>query len=102
MTNLDLRPDCARCDALCCVLLAFDASDAFAFSKPACAPCRNLADDNRCRVHSTLAEQGFSGCVAFDCQGAGRRITRKAASMAGNRAGSSRHERPLNTWPVMR
>ena len=75
MTDLDLRPDCTRCDALCCVLLAFDASDAFAFSKPACAPCRNLAVDNTCTVHATLAEQGFSGCVAFDCQGAGQRIT---------------------------
>jgi hypothetical protein len=75
MTNLDLRPDCARCDALCCVLLAFDASDAFAFSKPACAPCRNLAADNTCKVHATLTDQGFSGCVAFDCQGAGQRIT---------------------------
>ena len=75
MTNLDLRPDCARCDALCCVLLAFDASDAFAFSKPACAPCRNLAADNTCKVHASLADEGFSGCVAFDCQGAGQRIT---------------------------
>ena len=75
MTNLDLRPDCARCDALCCVLLAFDASDAFAFSKPACAPCRNLAADNTCKVHASLADEGLSGCVAFDCQGAGQRIT---------------------------
>jgi hypothetical protein len=75
MTDPDLRPDCTRCDALCCVLLAFDASDAFAFSKPACAPCRNLAPDNTCKVHATLADQGFSGCAAFDCQGAGQRIT---------------------------
>ena len=75
MTDLDLRPDCTRCDALCCVLLAFDASDAFAFSKPACAPCRNLAPDNTCTVHATLAEQGFSGCATFDCLGAGQRIT---------------------------
>ena len=75
MTDPDLRPDCARCDALCCVLLAFDASDAFAFSKPACAPCRNLIPDNTCKVHATLAQQGFSGCAAFDCQGAGQRVT---------------------------
>lgn len=71
----DLSPDCARCDALCCVLLAFDASAAFVHDKPACAPCRHLAQDNHCRIHADLAAQGFRGCVAFDCHGAGQRIT---------------------------
>lgn len=71
----DLTPDCARCDALCCVLLAFDASDAFAFDKPACTACRHLAQDNACRIHADLGQQGFRGCVLFDCHGAGQRIT---------------------------
>lgn len=71
----DLTPDCARCDALCCVLLAFDASTAFGHDKPACAACHHLAADNACRIHADLAGQGFAGCVAFDCHGAGQRIT---------------------------
>ena len=75
MTELELRPDCARCDALCCVVLAFDASSAFAFSKPACVPCRNLSADNTCTVHEGLAEQGFRGCAVYDCNGAGQRLT---------------------------
>jgi hypothetical protein len=75
MTDIDLRPDCSRCDALCCVLLAFDASPAFAFDKPACAPCRNLAPDNRCTIHAKLADLGFGGCSIYDCQGAGQRVT---------------------------
>ena len=71
----DLSPDCARCDALCCVLLAFDASAAFGFDKPACTACRHLAPDNACTIHPDLTAQGFRGCVLFDCHGAGQRIT---------------------------
>lgn len=70
-----LTPDCSTCAALCCVLLAFDASTAFADDKPACAPCRHLATDNRCRIHADLSGQGFAGCVAYTCHGAGQRIT---------------------------
>lgn len=77
MTLPDLTPDCQSCDALCCVLLAFDASPAFAFDKPACAPCRHLAADNLCRIHSGLREQGFAGCVAFNCHGAGQIVTQR-------------------------
>ena len=70
----DLTPDCRNCDALCCVLLAFDRSQAFAFDKPAFAPCRYLAL-NRCTIHADLAARGFPGCIAFNCHGAGQRIT---------------------------
>lgn len=70
-----LSSDCSHCDALCCVLLAFDASDAFAFDKPACAPCRHLTKDNACNIHADLAGQGFKGCAAYSCHGAGQRIT---------------------------
>ncbi|MBC7739561.1 MAG: hypothetical protein H7245_20665 [Candidatus Saccharibacteria bacterium] len=70
----DLTPDCRNCDALCCVLLAFDRSRAFAFDKPAFDPCRNLAL-NRCTIHTDLAARGFPGCIAFNCHGAGQYIT---------------------------
>ena len=75
MTLPDLTPDCRRCDALCCVLLAFDASDTFGFDKAACAPCRHLTGDNLCRIHAGLQDQGFAGCVSFDCHGAGQIVT---------------------------
>ena len=48
---------------------------AFAFDKAAGQRCRNLAPDNRCTVHDRLAKAGFSGCVAYDCLGAGQRAT---------------------------
>jgi pentapeptide repeat protein len=70
-----LRPDCSRCFALCCVALRFDASADFAFDKPAGTPCRNLAADLRCSIHDSLRPRGFSGCVTYDCQGAGQRVS---------------------------
>ena len=73
--NSSLRADCARCAALCCVALAFDRGPAFAFDKAAGDPCRNLRPDDACAVHATRAGLGCAGCVAFDCLGAGQRVT---------------------------
>jgi hypothetical protein len=72
----DLRADCARCAALCCVLPGFTASADFAIDKPAGVPCPNLAADHRCSVHDRLRPLGFAGCVAYDCFGAGQRAVR--------------------------
>ena len=69
-----LRPDCARCAALCCIAPAFDRSAEFAYDKPACTPCRELGADDRCRIHARREQAGFAGCVIFDCQGAGQRV----------------------------
>jgi hypothetical protein len=71
-----LVADCARCAALCCVWSTFDASDDFAFSKPAGVACPNLRRDCRCAVHDELAIRGLGGCAAYDCHGAGPRATR--------------------------
>jgi len=74
MPRLELVADCDHCDALCCTHLAFDASLAFAFTKPAGVPCPNLRA-NRCSIHARLAARGFAGCAAYDCRGAGQRAT---------------------------
>ena len=73
----DLRPDCGACCGLCCVAPAFDAAQGFGFDKPAHAPCVNLQSDYRCAIHDKLAPSGFPGCMAFDCHGAGQRVTRQ-------------------------
>jgi uncharacterized protein YjbI with pentapeptide repeats len=70
----ELRADCGRCVALCCVASAFTASADFAISKPAGQPCPNLRTDFRCAIHDRLRPAGFSGCVAFDCFGAGQKV----------------------------
>lgn len=72
---LELSADCERCVALCCVASTFSRSGDFALDKPAGQACPNLAPDDRCGIHAQLRERGFPGCVAFDCFGAGQRVT---------------------------
>ncbi len=71
-----LRADCAGCAGLCCVAPAFDVSADFPIHKPAGEACVNLTSEYRCRIHRRLLPEGFRGCVAFDCFGAGQRTTR--------------------------
>lgn len=73
----ELSPDCASCFALCCVALPFSRGPAFAEDKAAGTPCRHLADDDRCRIHRTLAASGWGGCVAFECFGAGQHVSQR-------------------------
>ena len=73
--QLDLRSDCARCTGLCCVGLHLVRSADFAIDKPAGTPCPNLRESFGCGIHSRLRESGFPGCVAYDCLGAGQRVT---------------------------
>jgi hypothetical protein len=70
-----LRADCQRCAAVCCVALTLTRSADFAIDKPAGTPCPNLAPDHRCRIHARLRVTGFAGCTAYDCFGAGQRVT---------------------------
>lgn len=74
-TVLDLRADCTRCAALCCVGLPFQRSADFALDKPGGVPCVHLAGDLRCGIHADLRERGFAGCTVFDCFGAGQAVT---------------------------
>jgi hypothetical protein len=75
--SVSLVADCSRCAALCCVAFHFDKGDEFAYNKDADAPCLHLSARHSCTIHSMLEEQGFSGCVAFDCKGAGQRVTQE-------------------------
>ncbi|MGI9009520.1 MAG: pentapeptide repeat-containing protein [Streptosporangiaceae bacterium] len=73
----ELRADCTRCAALCCVVPAFAASADFAITKPAGTPCPNLGAGFRCSIHDRLRPAGFGGCAAFDCFGAGQALVQQ-------------------------
>ncbi len=77
LLDINFKPDCASCSALCCVAPAFDVEQGFAYNKEAHIPCVNLQEDFRCGVHKELASCGFSGCVIYDCYGAGQWVTQK-------------------------
>lgn len=96
MGNVELRADCARCAALCCIALAFDRSSLFAIDKPAGQPCPNLNGCGRCSIHADRAHQGYRGCIDFDCFGAGQRVTQQFFD------GLSWIDRPSLTVPMSR
>lgn len=79
-----LKADCSACVALCCVIPPFDAVQGFGFDKPAETPCQHLCADHRCGIHDNLLPRGFAGCVAFDCLGAGQRLTALAVQRFGS------------------
>jgi uncharacterized protein YjbI with pentapeptide repeats len=81
-----LRADCEKCFALCCVVPAFFASADFAIDKPAGQPCPNLQADFRCGIHADLRARGFRGCAAYDCFGAGQRVSQGEFAGSGWRA----------------
>lgn len=71
----ELTSDCSNCAALCCLGMSFQKGDDFAIDKASGTPCPNLGFDHRCKIHSTLKDDGFEGCIKFDCAGAGQRVT---------------------------
>ncbi len=70
-----LKADCDNCFGLCCVGLYFSATDGFPADKAAGQPCINLRPDFSCDVHSELLVRGLKGCLAFDCLGAGQKVS---------------------------
>lgn len=76
--RLGLTRDCARCFGLCCVGPSFKAAGGFPVDKPVGTPCLHLSPDFGCGIHADLAGRGFTGCVSYDCVGAGQRISQEA------------------------
>jgi len=89
-----LTPDCDSCAALCCVALAFDKGDMFAFDKPAGEACRHLQGP-RCGIHAGLEGAGQMGCVHYQCEGAGQRVVQEVFN------GESWQQRPELLAPML-
>lgn len=87
-----LEADCATCFGLCCVLLPFRREGGFGADKPGGRPCRNLGDDDRCRIHRDRVEMGWPACVRFDCRGAGQFVSQVTYAGRSWRAGSDPDE----------
>lgn len=72
-----LKIDCKKCSGLCCVALYCMKTDGFPENKAAGVPCKHLATDFRCDIHSALASKNMRGCLAYDCFGAGQKVTQE-------------------------
>lgn len=98
----DLRADCERCFALCCVAPAFSASADFAIDKDAGQPCPNLQADFRCAIHDRLRPQGFPGCAVFDCFGAGQKVAQHTFDGQDWRSAPRIAAQMFEVFPIMR
>ncbi len=78
--SINLTTDCSACVGLCCKAFQFEPGPDFAIHKPAGHGCPNLGSDFTCTIHADRVDQGFSGCLVFDCQGAGQRIVNEVYS----------------------
>ena len=70
-----LKIDCEKCSGLCCVALYCTKTDGFPANKEDGIPCKYLISDFRCNIHSELADKNMRGCLAYDCFGAGQKVT---------------------------
>lgn len=98
----DLTADCANCFALCCVGLAFTASQDFAIDKAPGTPCPNLAADDRCSIHTGLRGRGFNGCTVYDCFGAGQRLSNETFGGVSWREAPHSARQMFAALPVLR
>jgi uncharacterized protein YjbI with pentapeptide repeats len=98
----DLTADCANCFALCCVGLAFTASQDFAIDKSPGTPCPNLAADDRCSIHTGLRGRGFKGCTVYDCFGAGQRLSQETFGGVSWRTAPHTAPQMFAALPVLR
>jgi uncharacterized protein YjbI with pentapeptide repeats len=98
----DLQADCTNCFGLCCVALPFARSADFAVDKNAGQPCPNLRTDFRCGIHPRLREKGFPGCTAFDCFGAGQKVSQVTFGGTNWRQAPHSARRMFAVFPLMR
>ncbi|MCA0873836.1 hypothetical protein LCL97_23640 [Seohaeicola saemankumensis] len=97
-----LTGDCARCDGLCCMALAFDAGPKFGCDKAAGVACDHLRADSRCTIHDRLRGAGFSGCVDYDCLGAGQVVCATVLPGVSWRVGAAEKRRVMEAFRALR
>nr|WP_315020100.1 pentapeptide repeat-containing protein [uncultured Aminipila sp.] len=72
-----LSINCEECCGICCTALYYTKMDGFPEDKAAGKPCGNLRDDFKCSIHNNLVEYKLKGCMAYDCFGAGQKVTQE-------------------------
>lgn len=70
-----LKMDCAKCQGLCCIAYCFFKSDGFPENKLPEQACSHLMHTYQCDIHAQLATMNLHGCMAYDCFGAGQRVS---------------------------
>lgn len=101
MAYTDFVADCKNCFGLCCVALPYAKSADFAFNKEGGVPCPNLDSEFRCKTHQNLREEGFHGCVGYECFGAGQKVSQITFSGKSWRDYPKFAEDMFEVFPIM-
>ncbi|KMM62526.1 hypothetical protein ACH95_05885 [Bacillus glycinifermentans] len=97
----EVRADCMNCFGLCCVALPYAKSADFAFDKDGGTPCRHLQSNFRCAIHEDLRNKGFRGCTAYDCFGAGQKVSQVTYEGKDWRNNPELAKEMFDVFPVM-
>ncbi|MCM3713474.1 pentapeptide repeat-containing protein [Alkalihalobacillus oceani] len=71
----ELQSNCSDCFGLCCVALPYMKSNDFPYNKDGGQPCQHLETNHLCSIHDSLRDNGFNGCVSYECFGAGQKVS---------------------------
>jgi uncharacterized protein YjbI with pentapeptide repeats len=97
----NLRADCENCFGLCCVALPYAKSTDFAFDKDGGTPCRNLQSNYLCGIHNDLRNKGFRGCSAYECFGAGQKVSQITYNGRDWRSNQDVAQEMFDVYPIM-
>lgn len=97
----NLRADCGNCFGLCCVALPYAKSADFAFDKEGGTPCRNLQSNYLCGIHKNLRNKGFRGCSAYECFGAGQKVSKITYNGKDWRTNEDVSQEMFEVYPIM-
>lgn len=96
-----LRADCENCFGLCCVALPYAKSADFAFNKDSGTPCRNLQPNYLCGIHKDLRNKGFRGCSAYECFGAGQKVSQVTYKGKDWRTNKAVSQEMFDVYPIV-
>jgi uncharacterized protein YjbI with pentapeptide repeats len=96
-----LRADCENCFGLCCVALPYAKSADFPFNKDVGTPCRNLQSNYLCSIHTDLRNNGFRGCSAYECFGAGQKVSQITYSGKDWRSNKDIAQEMFDVYPII-
>lgn len=97
----NLRADCENCFGLCCVALPYAKSADFAFDKDGGTQCRNLQSNYLCGIHNDLRNKGFRGCSAYECFGAGQKVSQSTYNGQDWRTNKDIAQEMFDVYPII-
>ncbi|MAK61155.1 MAG: hypothetical protein CMK09_09280 [Ponticaulis sp.] len=74
---VSFESDCSNCASLCCFAYAFTKGVEFPIEKDADELCPHIGKVSGCQIHANRAARGFTGCIKYECLGAGQRVVQE-------------------------